>query len=51
MDEKKIKYWSTKKLIQEIKDINWHIENYSYGRWELYYRELLYKVLNKREEQ
>lgn len=44
----KVKYWSTSRIIKEIKDINWQIEQSNYGKWELYYRDMLYEILGKR---
>lgn len=37
-----------KKLKEEIEGIEWHIAESSFGRWELAWREALYKEANKR---
>lgn len=45
---KGIKDMKDSELIKELEGIEDHIENYSYGRFELNYREKLYKELIKR---
>lgn len=48
MKPKEIKDMSDKELIKELEGIENHIENFSYGRSELIYREQLYKEIEKR---
>lgn len=44
-DAKKL---SNKKLKEEIEGIEWHIAESSFGRWELMWREALYKEAENR---
>ena len=42
---KEVKEMNKREVLREIKNINNHIENCSYGKFELYYREELFKRL------
>lgn len=37
-------------LNNELKNINYHIDNFSYGKFELYFRSYLMKEINERGE-
>lgn len=43
-----IRKMSDEKLIQEIKEINWHIEGISVGKYELWYQNQLYAEKERR---
>lgn len=45
---KEIKDMNKKELIEELEGIEDHIENFSYGKSELFYREELYREIAKR---
>ena len=45
---KKYKYWSTEKLLGLIKEINWRINNTSYGISDIYFRNAIEDIVNKR---
>jgi len=44
----KYKYWSTEKLLGLIKEINWRIDNTSYGVSDIYFRNAIEGILNRR---
>ena len=44
----KYKYWSTEKLLGLIKEINWRINNTSYGVSDIYFRNAIEDIINKR---
>jgi len=45
----KYKYWSTEKLLKLLKEINWRINNTSYGMSDIYFRNAIEDIINKRE--
>ena len=45
---KKYKYWSTEKLLKLIKEINWRIDNTSYGVSDIYFRYAIEDIVNRR---
>lgn len=45
---KEIKNMTNKELKEELKSIEYHIKNYSFGRWGLNYRMELEKEIDKR---
>lgn len=45
-----IKSMTTKKLETELKAVRWHIDNCSYGRYELNYEMALVRELNRRDK-
>jgi hypothetical protein len=46
---KEISQFTNKELGEELKAINYHIQNFSYGRWELNYRNALIEEMLKRK--
>lgn len=46
---KEIQNMTNKELIAEINDIEYHIENLGVGRYEVMYRELLWREADRRE--
>lgn len=44
----KYKYWSTEKLLKLVKEINWRIDNTSYGVSDIYFRDAIENILNRR---
>lgn len=44
----KYKYWSTEKLLGLIKEINWRINNTSYGISDIYFRNAIEDIVNRR---
>jgi len=46
---KKYKYWSTEKLIGLVKEINWRINNTSYGMGDIYFRDAIEAIIIRRE--
>lgn len=47
--QEEINEMSNRKLNQELKDVEYHIENFSFGRWEMGYQKLLLNEMAKRE--
>lgn len=45
----KYKYWNTKKLTTLLKELNWRIDNTSYGIHDIYFRDAIENILYKRE--
>jgi hypothetical protein len=45
----KYKYWSTEKLLGLVKEINWRINNTSYGMSDVYFRDAIETIINRRE--
>jgi hypothetical protein len=44
----KYKYWSTEKLLKLVKEINWRIANTSYGMSDVYFRDAIEDIVNRR---
>jgi hypothetical protein len=44
-----LKTMTKKQLKQELVSVEEHIENFSYGKYELYYREAVLRELDARE--
>jgi hypothetical protein len=44
----KYKYWSTEKLLKLMQEINWRINNTSYGVSDIYFRNAIEDIINKR---
>ena len=45
---KKYKYWSTEKLLKLMQEINWRINNTSYGVSDIYFRNAIEDIVNRR---
>jgi hypothetical protein len=44
----KYKYWTTEKLLGLVKEINWRIDNTSYGVRDIYFRNAIENIINGR---
>ena len=44
----KYKYWSTEKLLKLVKEINWRIKNTSYGISDIYFRNAIEAIIDRR---
>lgn len=48
--KEQVKSWTVKKLEKELTDIRYHMDNFSVGRWEFWYEDLLVKELEERDK-
>ena len=46
----KYKYWSSKKLLDLIKEIDWRIKYTSYGMSDIYFKNYIESILDNRGE-